>query len=291
MSLELSDELQKELARWNSKIGSADPYAGPTTLGIKEVLRAHFLLAEFFREEGRGLAGVGPRDLNLLHSALMRQQTQYSGIWKWDNKFLICATLFFGLIKDHPFLDGNKRTALLSLLYHLEKFTLCPTISKKEIEDFTVALAEPGGLDRYTWYKDLVKDGSADPEIYFTAHFLKRNTRQIRNSHPIVTFRELVPILNRHGFTLENPDNNKIEETREILGLFGKTRIVKKRIGSIPYPGPTKQVSHSDLKRLRALTRLDYKNNVDTTAFLGEADSLRSLITYYEEPLKRLADR
>ncbi len=68
----LSPGLQEEYDRWLAQIGD-DEYAGPNTLGILEVLKAHFLIAEFFKEIGSGLGGLGPRDLNLLHSCLYRQ--------------------------------------------------------------------------------------------------------------------------------------------------------------------------------------------------------------------------
>jgi hypothetical protein len=87
---------------------------GALTLGMHDVLKAHFLIADFFFAEGEGIGGVGPRDLDLLHSALYRQHVTLGGTAKWDTKFDVCATLLYGLIKDHPFHDANKRTAFLS---------------------------------------------------------------------------------------------------------------------------------------------------------------------------------
>jgi death-on-curing protein len=39
-------------------------------LRVRDVLRAHFLLADFFYSEGSGMGGLGPRDMGLLQSAV-----------------------------------------------------------------------------------------------------------------------------------------------------------------------------------------------------------------------------
>src|SRR3979490_1289442 len=46
-------------------------------LSAREVLRAHFLIADFFFSEGSGMGGLGPRDIGLLHSAVHRQHVGY----------------------------------------------------------------------------------------------------------------------------------------------------------------------------------------------------------------------
>ena len=55
---------------------------------------------------------IGVRDLNLLGSAIGRQSASFGGKTKYTNPVDICATLFYGLVKNHSFSDGNKRTAL-----------------------------------------------------------------------------------------------------------------------------------------------------------------------------------
>jgi death-on-curing protein len=72
-------QVRAEHDRWKQVIGLADPYLDRMTIGIHEVLQAHFLLAEYFAAQGEGIGGIGPKDLNLLHSALARQFVQYGG--------------------------------------------------------------------------------------------------------------------------------------------------------------------------------------------------------------------
>ena len=69
-------------------------------LSLDEALAIHQRLIEAFG----GPAGV--RDLGLLESALYRPQTGY-----YDDVVQMGAALFESLLMNHPFVDGNKRTA------------------------------------------------------------------------------------------------------------------------------------------------------------------------------------
>ena len=69
----LDKRIKKEYDRWYAQLELVDPYLSETTIGIKDVLRAHFLIVDYFYKEDEGLGGIGPRDLGLLHSALYRQ--------------------------------------------------------------------------------------------------------------------------------------------------------------------------------------------------------------------------
>ena len=70
---------------------------------------------ELIAEHG-GLPGV--RDQNLLESALARPKN----LWAYEdpNMFDLAAAYGFGLAKNHPFLDGNKRVALAAISVFLE---------------------------------------------------------------------------------------------------------------------------------------------------------------------------
>ena len=58
-----------------------------------------------------GLAGI--RDYGLLESALDRPRNLLA-YERGSSIFELAASLCFGVAKNHPFNDGNKRTALLS---------------------------------------------------------------------------------------------------------------------------------------------------------------------------------
>ena len=59
-----------------------------------------------------GLHGI--RDLNLLISAISRPQASFAGEDLYTNIFLKAAALVHSLVLNHSFIDGNKRTAIVS---------------------------------------------------------------------------------------------------------------------------------------------------------------------------------
>jgi death-on-curing protein len=73
-----------------------------------------------------GLAGI--RDHGLLESALDRPRNRLA-YEPGSSTFVLAAALCFGVAKNHPFNDGNKRTALLATraFMHLNGQVLEPT--------------------------------------------------------------------------------------------------------------------------------------------------------------------
>jgi len=69
------------------------------------------LHAEALRLFG-GLAGV--RDVGLLQSALARPQHLHA-YGASPDAFALAAAYGLGIARNHPFVDGNKRTALLAI--------------------------------------------------------------------------------------------------------------------------------------------------------------------------------
>jgi death on curing protein len=60
------------------------------------------------------------RDIKLLESAVSRPSTSFSGKDLYETIYLKAATLAFGIIKNHPFVDGNKRTGIHAMIVFLE---------------------------------------------------------------------------------------------------------------------------------------------------------------------------
>ena len=56
----------------------------------------------------------GVRDLGLVESAVYRPQATFDGKDLYIDIFDKAAALLQSLLKNHPFIDGNKRTALTS---------------------------------------------------------------------------------------------------------------------------------------------------------------------------------
>lgn len=64
--------------------------------------------------------GSGVRDHGLLESALARPQQLYSYGGEQIDVIALAAPYAFGLSRNHPFIDGNKRTAAVACELFLE---------------------------------------------------------------------------------------------------------------------------------------------------------------------------
>jgi death-on-curing protein len=286
-------EIDREYQRLMKEIGETDPYTSRDTVGLHDVLRAHYLIADFFLENEYGIGGVGPKSLNLLHSAVYRQFVSFGGTEKWPDPFDKLATLFFGLVKDHPFHDANKRTALLVALFQLDRLNRTPKAKQKEFEDFVVEVADDR-LAKYPRYRQLTEE-EEDAEVRFIADFLKRSTRKTDSRHYTVTFRELRQRLKRLNYDLVDPQRGyinvvQLEESRTYLGL-GPKILKPRRVCQINFPGWKNQVGRGTLREVRDKCGLTELWGYDSAVFYGDADPLEALIDIYREPLRRLANR
>lgn len=281
--------VKSEYERYLKVIGEGDPYAGQTTIGIRDVLRAHFLLAEFFVKTGEGLGGLGPKDVNLLHSALNRQLIGFGGASKWSDRFEICATLMYGLIKNHPFHDANKRTAFLVSILHLQKIGRTPTLTGEDYENFTVDIAD-NKLGGYPYF-ERTSGSLADREVDTIARFLRRHTREIDLRGRVISYRELDAIVHRHGIRLENPYHNRIDVMRFLSESDLSPLAIPYRIAHIGFHGWTREVSRKDIHIVRGAAKLTIEHGYDSQAFFAGVDDPLTLIRKYKEPLRNLAFR
>lgn len=77
-------------------------------LTLEQVLLIHHLSIKRFG------GSTGIRDIGLIESAVARPRASFGGKDLYQNVFGKAAALLQSLLKNHPFVDGNKRTALSS---------------------------------------------------------------------------------------------------------------------------------------------------------------------------------
>jgi death on curing protein len=80
----------------------------------------HEILATDFAASDDPISPAGLRSKDLLASAVSRQNTAFGDQTKYDTAIAGAATLTYSICANHPFHNGNKRTALVSLLCHLD---------------------------------------------------------------------------------------------------------------------------------------------------------------------------
>lgn len=117
----------------------------PVWLSTELVIAIH---EEQLREFG-GPAGI--RDMNMLESALGRAQNK----WGYEGADLagLAATYAFGIARNHPFVDGNKRAAFLSMITFLGLNNIDLVVDEAEaavvIQDLAAGEVDEDGLARW----------------------------------------------------------------------------------------------------------------------------------------------
>jgi death on curing protein len=96
-------------------------------LSLDEILAIHHDQIERYG----GSHGI--RDLDLLMSALSRPQATFAGSDLYPDLFSKASALIHSLILNHPFVDGNKRTAIVSTARFLFINGFMLKMSEKEL--------------------------------------------------------------------------------------------------------------------------------------------------------------
>jgi death on curing protein len=110
-------------------------------LGIEIVREIH---AEAIRQFA-GLNGV--RDENLLAAAVLAPQSIFGGKSPYADLVEVAAAYLFYLCKNHPFGDGNKRTAMIAAIVFLRLNGIEPKPDSRQWEKLMLDVAT-GKIDR-----------------------------------------------------------------------------------------------------------------------------------------------
>jgi len=109
--------------------------------GIDTVREIH---AEAIKQFG-GLNGV--RDENLLASAVLTPQSSFGGKSPYAEIVEVAAAYLFYICNNHPFLDGNKRTAMMAAIVFLRLNGIKPLPDSQKWEKLMLDVAA-NKLDR-----------------------------------------------------------------------------------------------------------------------------------------------
>lgn len=228
--------------------------------------------------DGVDFGYVEPLRPDAMESAVARQNAGFGGSLKYKKVTEVAATLFYGLTMNHAFENGNKRTALVSLLVLLNrnKILLVET-SEKELYEFARQVAGhelplgPG-----------VVRGS-DSEVMAIANWLSKRTRQLQRGDKHVQFSVLKKQLEAQGCVFDKHKNNYVKVHRTTSeGKFSH------RMG---YPKSDFNVGFADVKLVRQHLHLDEPNGVDSAAFYDDLEPVVDLfVNEYRQVLDWLAE-
>lgn len=87
-----------------------------------------------------GLHGL--RDENLLDSAINYPRATFDQKYLHTDIYHMASSYMYAIIKNHPFLDGNKRTGLIVAILFLAYNDIFINASDEELFDLTVAMAQ-----------------------------------------------------------------------------------------------------------------------------------------------------
>src|SRR5258706_5034287 len=105
-------------------------------LTFEEVLELHQTQIDLYG----GTMGI--RDTGLFESAVNTPAAKFGGAFLHEDWASMAGALLFSIVKNHPFLDGNKRTGSLAAYVFLQINDVEFDPDEKEFGDITLACAE-----------------------------------------------------------------------------------------------------------------------------------------------------
>lgn len=104
----------------------------------------------------------GLRDFGLLDSAVMRAQATFGGVDLYETIFTKAAALVHSLLMNHQFVDGNKRTAMFSLMTFIELNGYMFIAKQKDVVEYALYIE------------------NSQPEIEKIAKWIQKNSKKAR---------------------------------------------------------------------------------------------------------------
>jgi len=239
-----------------------------------EVERIHWVLVGDFARSRDPIEPPGVKSQALLESALGRPKTGLGQDFKYPTAPMAAAALMHSLIHNHPFHNGNKRTALVSTLVFLDKNEWRLHAEQNELYDFVLDL----GAHKLNGASGITRQGLADAEALEAAKWLHQRIRQIRHRDHRMKCRHLRSVLLRHGCTLEPAHRgNRMNVARGA------------RHTQIWWGGDGHDVRDGMIPKLREDLELDALHGVDDDMFYDAETALPQFIATYRKTLDRLA--
>ena len=121
-----------------------------TVLTVDQILKLHKMMLQ----STGGADGL--RDIGALESSIYHAFATFDGKDLYPSLEEKAARQAYGIIRSHPFTDGNKRVGLLVMLVFLEINGITLQYSQEELIDlgFTIASGQKDDKSIHKWIKD-----------------------------------------------------------------------------------------------------------------------------------------
>lgn len=254
-------------------------------LTTDEVQAMHGMLVEDFSGHSDPIVPAGVRMGGLLESAVFRPHTGIGGVAKYPTPEMSAAALMHSLVHDHPFHNGNKRTALVAMLVCLDENGLTLTCHEDSLFKLVLRLAQHTFIPASQTHL-------ADRETLALAKWIRDNSRLLEKGDRPVPFRRLSRILLRHGCEIDPPHSSKISISRLVQRKSGvlrreRTEVLRTRTF---YGDEGREVKKPVISKIRRELELDDLHGIDSASFYDDAPAAAGeFIINYRKTLQRLA--
>ena len=109
---------------------------------VFEVERITFKIAQERFEYNEPIPEFKTRVANILESCLAAPWQTFGGKDLYSTFYDKTAMLFYLMVKNHPFQNGNKRIAITTLMYAVYRNDLWIEVSSQQLYNFAVWIAE-----------------------------------------------------------------------------------------------------------------------------------------------------
>ena len=263
-----------------------------------QVLKIHEKLVED-AENSSDTDPISPSGVkfeHLLESGIHVQDTGYDGKKKYNDSIHCASALTYSLVTNHPFHNGNKRTALVTLLAHLdlnryqfkqtvtENHLFCLFVScashclsnfcKCENENDIVNLKQKIIKERGANFNKLVKvdKRDMDEEVNLIRGWLRKNTRKFDQSEKSLKSSELTKVLKKFGVEIEYDLKRQrvtLRRKKENAGFFtSKEKIVLK----IKIRDKGEKILKKEIVKIRSALKLTEEFGIDSKSFYYNDD-------------------
>ena len=234
------------------------------------------MLVTDFRKSKDPIEPPGVRNQDLLESAAQRPLTALGVTDKYPTVAMAGAALLHSIVLNHPFHNGNKRTALVSVLVFADRNGYRVAATEEELYDLLLKVASHGLQAR----TGNTVQGS-DAEMLRIAQWLLAHMRAVEKQERSPKWKKFLQILNSYSCESNVLSGNRINIVRIVGGVSLKTQVAYRSEGA--------EVQINTVKKVRRDLELDEQHGYPSDIFYRQDEKIPEFINKNRMLLRRLA--
>lgn len=241
-------------------------------LSASNVESIHWCLVEDFGRARDPIDPPGVKDTNMLESALFRAHTTLDGQRKYPTVVMAAAAYLHALVGNHPFHNGNKRTALVSVLVFLDLNSYVLEVEESMLFDWLISIAS------HAVATPIEGESLADVEMHEIAKWLNARCRLLSTADHPLKFHEFRETLASFACTFDHAQKGNR------INIFRGARKVQ-----VYYRNEGTDVEVNTIRHVRSELGLLERDGYDSFIFYNAKKKIPDFIQRYRRTLDRLA--